>query len=254
MPPFFGTECFAPSGARFYGPVDLPGRGRSLGVSLSPTRSRVCSFDCIYCGVDPAPGERHGVRWPSRGDIESELANALPRMGAIDWITVSGRGEPTVHPRFCGVASAVLAVSARARPPVRARIFTNGTGAVHTEVRRILELFDERVIRIDPSPGAVNRPATHFPAGSVVSALTMLSDISVQSCLVDGQVSNIDSESLHEWAELLAELQPRHVALYTIPGPRFDCHIKPVAQSRLVEIGSELSEAIGVPTEVLRYN
>jgi wyosine [tRNA(Phe)-imidazoG37] synthetase (radical SAM superfamily) len=254
MGPFFGTECFAPPAARVYGPVNLPGLGRSLGISLSPTGCRVCSFDCVYCGVDPTPRGGGGVRWPSVGDIESELAYALPRVGPIDWITVSGRGEPTAHPRFCGVASAVLAVSSRARPRLRARIFTNGIGAVQPEVRRILELFDERVIRIDPSPATVNRPAAHFPAGSVMSALTMLSDISVQSCLVDGRVSNIDRESLQDWVELLAELQPRRVALYTIPGPRFDRHIKPVAESRLAEIGKQVYNATGISSEVLRYN
>ncbi len=65
-----------------FGPVRSRRLGLSLGVNLLPTRSKLCSFDCIYCECGwnaEHPGAR---RFNDRDDVRTQLEATLRRMVA----------------------------------------------------------------------------------------------------------------------------------------------------------------------------
>ncbi|MBU1007000.1 MAG: radical SAM protein [Candidatus Omnitrophica bacterium] len=78
-----------------YGPVPSWRLGSSLGVDPISQTGKVCTFDCLYCQLGKTKiftGERK-IYVPVTKIIE-EL-DLLPQV-QIDYITFSGRGEPTL--------------------------------------------------------------------------------------------------------------------------------------------------------------
>jgi wyosine [tRNA(Phe)-imidazoG37] synthetase (radical SAM superfamily) len=62
--------------------------------------------------------------------VAHALRRALERLPAVpDWITFSGNGEPTLHPRFPVVVARVLAVRAELAPGARTAVLSNGLTA-----------------------------------------------------------------------------------------------------------------------------
>jgi len=226
-----------------YGPVPSRRLGRSLGVDLTPPSRPACNFDCVYCPATRCEGPGG---WPSPGEVASALANALPRVGPLDSITISGRGEPTLHPRFGAVVSSVVS-EARRGTGVPVRILSNGSRAVDPVVRRALDLLDERIVKLDAAPERVERPAASAPFGAMLHAWTLLRDFTLQSCFIEGDVSNVDEESLSRWLELVAELRPRGVHVHTIDQPGRVAGVRAVAPERLREIAERVRAQAGVP-------
>ena len=80
----------------FYGPVPSRRLGISLGVDLIPQKT--CSFDCLYCQLGREG--RKVVRRFSYIDfniLKKELKEIVKNKLKIDYITISGSGEPTLH-------------------------------------------------------------------------------------------------------------------------------------------------------------
>ena len=97
-----------------FGPIHSRRLGASLGVNLSPTDGKVCSFDCLYCeaGYNAQGPGTSGL--PSRETVASQLEEKLRTMSAegaaLDVITFSGNGEPTMHPDFAGIIDDTIAL------------------------------------------------------------------------------------------------------------------------------------------------
>jgi wyosine [tRNA(Phe)-imidazoG37] synthetase (radical SAM superfamily) len=237
-------------GGLVYGPVASRRLGRSLGLDLTPPGCRVCSFNCVYCAYAAGQREGPGVRWPTPGDIAAALNHALSHAGPLDSITISGHGEPTLHPRFGAVVCAILAESRRARPRVPVRILTNGTRILRAEVRGALNLLDERIVKLDAAAERVCRPGCCSSLGGVVASLAALRDVTLQSCFVQGEIANTGPDALRGWVDLVAGVRPRGVQIYTIdrPAPAFD--VRPVAPAELEEIACFLRAGTGIEAAV----
>lgn len=97
-----------------FGPVRSRRLGLSLGVNLLPTRSKLCSFDCIYCECGWNAEHTGARRFNDRDDVRTQLEATLRRMVADgtppDVITFAGNGEPTLHPDFETVIGDTLAL------------------------------------------------------------------------------------------------------------------------------------------------
>jgi wyosine [tRNA(Phe)-imidazoG37] synthetase (radical SAM superfamily) len=97
----------------------------------------------------------------------------------------------------------------------------------------------------------VNRPRAGVPAGALVFALARLRDVTVQACFVEGAVSNVGPEAVGAWIELVRELRPRAVQIYTIDRPPAGADVHPASPARLESIARALGARAG--TEVRVY-
>jgi wyosine [tRNA(Phe)-imidazoG37] synthetase (radical SAM superfamily) len=233
-----------------YGPVQSRRLGRSLGIDLTPRGCLVCNFDCAYCEPGQPVDERCAPHWATPGEVGSALRNALHEVGSLDSITLSGRGEPTLHPHFPAVVAEVVAEARRARPLVPVRILTNGSRTTDPVVRRALDLLDERIVTLDAAAERVERPNARLPLGGRIQAFSMLRDFTVQSCFVDGAVGNVDERSVADWVELMAELRPRAVQVYTIDRPAREEGVRPASPLRLEAISRRLEEQTGLRVQL----
>lgn len=240
-----------PPGSLVYGPLVSRRLGRSLGINFTPSGCRACNFDCVYCEVPrQAWGEPDSFGWPTPAQISEALETALPRCGRLDSITISGAGEPTLHPDFASAVAAVLVQTRRARPRVPVRILTNGTGAVRPEVRAALDRLGECIVTLDADPEAINQPQASAPLGGVVQALSLLRRVTLQSCFVDGEISNSSDAAVRAWADLVRELRPERVQIYTINRKPAAHDVWPVSRGRLEEIAALLRARTGIRARV----
>jgi len=80
----------------FYGPVPSRRLGFSLGVDLTPRKT--CSFDCIYCQLGKSTKKKvKRAFFLNFSKFKKELRSILKNKPKIDYITLSGSGEPTLH-------------------------------------------------------------------------------------------------------------------------------------------------------------
>jgi wyosine [tRNA(Phe)-imidazoG37] synthetase (radical SAM superfamily) len=132
----------------FYGPVPSRRLGFSLGVNLLPRK--ICSFDCIYCQLGKTPKKSvKRFSWVNLAKFKKELAVIIKRQPKIDYITISGCGEPTLHKNLDQIISSIKEIT-RNKYPVC--VITNSSLLDKKEVRRELVGAD----LIIPSLDAIN--------------------------------------------------------------------------------------------------
>jgi wyosine [tRNA(Phe)-imidazoG37] synthetase (radical SAM superfamily) len=142
----------------FYGPVPSRRLGFSLGVDLTPKKT--CTFNCIYCqlGVVTQPKIKR-VFYIDFAEFKKELKVVLAKNSKIDYITLSGSGEPTLHKDLGKIIKAIKKIS-KYKYPVA--VITNSSLLHRKKVRDQLKEADLIVPSLD-APSAVifkkiNRP------------------------------------------------------------------------------------------------
>jgi wyosine [tRNA(Phe)-imidazoG37] synthetase (radical SAM superfamily) len=218
----------------------------SLHVNVVPTSGR-CTLDCVYC---PFPRSKEFHTWRLPGDVGSAVMNALNHAPEVDSITVSGPGEPTLHPRFGQVIADVLSAR-RARPGLPVRIVTNGTTATEPLVRRWLEFADERLIRVDAGGDRISRPRGAQSTESIADALRQLSDFSVESVFVEGPGGNTNEYDVEEWIDRLSALHPKHVTVTTVAEAPLDPDLHRAGATTLERIAARLHHRTGLTATAL---
>ncbi|MFH0912689.1 MAG: radical SAM protein [Candidatus Omnitrophota bacterium] len=86
-----------------YGPVKSRRLGLSLGITLTPYK--ICSFDCIYCqlGVTKVKTIERKEYIPVQeiiNELNLWLQNNSLKVGQLNYITLSGSGEPTLNTKI----------------------------------------------------------------------------------------------------------------------------------------------------------
>ena len=158
-----------------FGPVPSRRLGLSLGIDLVPFKT--CTLDCIYCelGKTATPVNRRAEYVPfAKLEVEiREFFNHNPNAKRIDFITLSGSGEPTLNTALPRVIKLLRQFS---KTPIA--LLTNGTLFNRPEVRA--EVLDVDLIL--PSLDAVsdelfatlNRPAAGLKSREIIDGLVAL--------------------------------------------------------------------------------
>ena len=82
--------------SHIYGPVPSRRLGFSLGIDLVPYKT--CSYDCIYCQLGKTTNKTiERKEYVPKDAVLSQLEGILKTNHAIDYITFSGSGEPTLN-------------------------------------------------------------------------------------------------------------------------------------------------------------
>jgi wyosine [tRNA(Phe)-imidazoG37] synthetase (radical SAM superfamily) len=228
-----------------YGPVRSRRLGTSLGLNLIPDRSKLCSFDCPYCQCGRNTPKAEGSRWPSPDEVVHRLTRVLARLAALpDWITFSGNGEPTLHPRFAVVVDRVLAVRAEAAPKARVGILSNGLTAGHVAVRGALMRLDGRIMKLDPGPmEQVN--GARYDVERLVAGYRGLKPYTIQAMVVRGRDWDGSSDaSLAAWLPRLVRADPDAVQVYSLARPPADAGIHNVPRERLDAMAVAIRKAL----------
>jgi wyosine [tRNA(Phe)-imidazoG37] synthetase (radical SAM superfamily) len=208
-----------------YGPVNSRRLGRSLGINLFPGGRKVCTFDCLYCQYGRAmavPGpDRRGTPPASVGEVLAGIEAALAHLDpGPAYLTLSGNGEPSLHPQFPDIVDGVLALRERLAPGARAAILSNSTTAVRTSVREALGRLDVRIMKLDAGDEETfrryNAPWPGLSLRDVLEGLRTLGGVTVQALFTAGAGGNLTPKHVGAWVGAVVSLRPVGVQLYTL--------------------------------------
>ncbi len=240
---------------KVYGPVGSRRIGRSLGINISPVEAKHCSFNCVYCHygwtkVLTLEMQSCLITIPS---IE-ELAEALELYDVdrdlLDHITFSGNGEATLHPEFSRAVDVVNHFRDRSAPQAKTAILSNSSQVHRPEVRQALLKLDRRIMKLDAGDEDIFRRINRAPASlrlqDIITGLKALGDFESQTIFIDGSVSNCGEKAVQAWLDVMLDLRPRAVQIYTLVRPPADSQLRAVPNERMKEIFS-LAKKAGLP-------
>jgi len=127
-----------------FGPVYSRRFGKSLGIDLSPGKKQ-CNFDCLYCELDPAKTVSGYDEVIPVDEVMTALKKALTEHPAIDFITLTANGEPTLYPYL----SELIDEIDRIKGKTKTLILSNGSTIGNPEVRRALGKLDMVKLSLD---------------------------------------------------------------------------------------------------------
>ncbi len=229
----------------------------SMGINLSPTRFKLCSFNCQYCHygftkvvTDSSAGyEDH---FPTPQDVESALTDALKSFPETPlYITFSGNGEPSMHPDFPEIVDRVNRIRDAQAPSVKTAILSNSTTAHVPEIRDTILKLDASIMKLDAGDPEtfrkVNRPAKGVDFNRLTAALAIMPNIIIQTCLLSGSITNSDDPQIDVWIEQISRIRPKEVQVYTVDRPPADSGLVPVPIERMQAIVERATAETGIP-------
>ncbi|MBF0104672.1 MAG: radical SAM protein [Deltaproteobacteria bacterium] len=236
-------------GSVIYGPVRSRRYGNSLGINLSPMGKKVCTFNCVYCQLGWGDEKKTCGRDDFLssdvllGEISQGLFKHLSENDAeVDNIVVSGNGEPTLHPDFALLTHHLIhcAKKNKARMPVIC--FTNGSTLSDDRVFDALQMFDECCVKLDAATSKIDLPNAAFNLDAARARMAALDHLVIQSCFVEGVLSNTHADEVGAWVDSLEWLSPKRIDIYTISRNTPHNGLTAVAPDALSRIANHLSE------------
>ncbi len=213
-----------------YGPVPSWRLGKSLGVDLI-SAEKTCSFDCIYCQLGKTV--RHIIKrqlFVPISEIVKEL-ESLPDL-AIDFITLSGTGEPTLA---ANLGEVILEIKKRFKN--RVAVLTNSSLMHDPQVRKELGLADLVVAKLD-APNEeifkkVNQPANGITLNLVINGIKRFNEEYPGKLALQIMFVPQNKDYAGDLATLAKEINPVEVEVNT---PMRPCSVKPLLPEELAGI------------------
>lgn len=213
-----------------YGPVPSWRLGRSLGVDLI-SGDKSCSFNCIYCQLGKTV--RHIIKrqlFVPTAEIINEL-ESLPKLN-IDYITLSGTGEPTLA---LNLGDVIDKIKGHFNQPVA--VLTNSSLLHEPQVRKELSLADLVVAKLDASNEElfrkINRPTNGITLDLVVSGIKRFQEEHPGKLALQIIFVPQNKDYAVDIAALAREIKPVEVEINT---PLRPCSVKPLSPEELSEI------------------
>ena len=191
-----------------------------------PSKGKLCNFDCVYCECGWNKDGKSDGRFPELKDIEAALEEKMSRAAAegvpVDSITFSGNGEPTIHPAFAQVIDVTLRLRDRYFPQAKVSVLSNATMIGRKDVADALMRVDNPILKIDASSDEliqkINKPVGSYRLAEVVENLRKFEGRFVLQTMFlrSEEFDTASPEALAAWMDIVRELKPREVMVYTI--------------------------------------
>ncbi len=220
-----------------YGPVSSWRLGSSLGIDLLSGKEKLCSFDCIYCqlGKTKAYTTKRKL-YVSTEKVIAEI-KTLPNIH-IDYITFSGRGEPTLA---INLGQAIQAVKKLRKEPIA--VLTNASLMNRKDVRKELSLADLVAVKLDAASQdylkLVNRPAKRIKFFAILKGIKQFRK-EYQGKLALQVMFMRENEALAtDIAKLAKGIRPDEIQINT---PSRPCPVGQLSRRSILDIKKHFSE------------
>ncbi|MFP4058477.1 MAG: radical SAM protein [Candidatus Brocadiia bacterium] len=224
-----------------FGPVPSRRLGNSLGVDLVPAKT--CPYDCVYCQLGRTTKQTMTRQSHAPPDeVVAEVEQAVKAGERIDYITLSGSGEPTLS---VDVGQVVRGIKALTSIPVA--VLTNGALLWREGVRADLARADLVMPSLDAATQetfeAVNRPlaldAEVVAAGIRDFSLEFDGRVWLEVMVVRGM--NDGDEEAKAILHALQGARLDRVQLNTVRRAPAEPSAQPVCEQRLEELAALLA-------------
>ena len=245
-----------------FGPVKSRRLGLSLGVNLLPLESKLCNFNCIYCecgwntkGARPRFNAREDVRRLLREKLREMVEAGTPP----DVITFAGNGEPTMHPEFGEIIDDTIALRDEICPETKISVLSNATMIGRESVRRALLKVDNNILKLDSAfdqtVRLIDNPQGAYSVAATVENMKLFGGrLIIQTMFLRGAyqgriVDNTTEREVSAWLELVKEIAPQKVMIYTIDRDTPAEGLEKVSVDELRGIAARV-EALGIECSV----
>lgn len=248
-----------------FGPIHSRRLGTSLGVNLTPTDGKICTFDCLYCEAGYNAQGPGTTGMPTRAQVAERLEARLNDMRQkgenLDVITFSGNGEPTIHRDFAGIIDDTIALRDKYFPDVKISVLTNSTQLERTDVVAALRRVDNNILKldsaIDSTMRALDRPAN--PAYDVERAIAGISQFAgtgiVQTMITRGThdgvaVDNTTDAEVDALIDAYRRIRPAKIMLYSVDRKTPEQSMQKIDREILQQIADRIIAATAIPVTV----
>lgn len=209
-----------------FGPIHSRRLGSSLGVNLLPAGGKLCNFDCIYCECGWNRDGRDDRKLPGLDDVRNALEVRIKSCHeegiAIDSITFSGNGEPTLHPDFPEIVDITLKLRDLYYPEAKVSVLSNATMLDREDVLQSLKKVDNPILKLDAltedDAAIINRPSGHYSVAEVIEGMKRFDgNFVLQTMFLRGAGADVSGPvRLESWLNTVRELRPREIMVYTL--------------------------------------
>ena len=245
-----------------FGPVKSRRLGISLGINLLPVNCKMCNFNCIYCECGLSKNTKTTVL-PTRKDVRTLLENKLCDMmltgEKIDVMTFAGNGEPTLHPEFAMIVSDVLFLKEAYFPTAKIAVLSNATMLHKTDVVQALNKVDMNILKLDSAVEetyiTLNQPNSNLSLETLIKNIKKLNGkFILQTMFIHGTfngipVDNTSEYEVEKWLEVVRDLKPQMVMVYTIEREPAVKDVKKVSAAQLQKIANEVKK-LGIKVQI----
>jgi wyosine [tRNA(Phe)-imidazoG37] synthetase (radical SAM superfamily) len=222
-----------------YGPVLSRRLGRSLGIDPVPLKT--CNLNCVYCQLGPTPGgSRTEAVYPPLSAVIMEVGEALATAQDLDFVTISGSGEPMLYGDIVELISAIKDMT-----DVPVAVVTNGTLLTSQSAREALYRADVVLPSLDAADdrtfNRIVRPPGGLSVEQVVAGLAtfrraFVGQIWLEIMLVSGL--NDQPEQLERLKSAMDLILPDRIHLNTVVRPPAVETALPVPPERMAAIAA----------------
>ncbi len=212
-----------------FGPIHSRRLGSSLGINLLPRHGKICNFDCIYCECGWNKDGRDDSVLPTAAEVrtalEDKLSSCMLDGIPIDSITFSGDGEPTLNPEFPRIIDDTLRLRDSWYPDARVSVLSNATRVHIPEIAAALKRVDNPILKSDAPTdeliARINHPVPGYRLERVLEALRgFQGDFVLQTMFLRSpDFDSASPEVLGGWMDIVRDLRPRKIMVYTIDRP-----------------------------------
>ncbi len=217
-----------------YGPVSSWRLGRSLGIDLLSQAKKTCTFDCVYCQLGPheKTTKKRKIYVPTE-KILAEIKH-LPAGVKIDYITCSGKGEPTLAANLGEVIKGIRRIRKE-----KIAVITNSSLMNDRSVIKDLLPADMVIAKIDASShksfAKINKPAKHLRFEAVYDAIKKFRKHYKGSLAVQIMFFSANKADYKEIAEAAFGILPDEIEINT---PTRRSPAKPLTKSEILKIAA----------------
>ncbi len=216
-----------------YGPVSSWRLDSSLGVDLVSRPEKICSFDCVYCQIGRTEffSAERKIFVPTE-EVITEF-KSIPDV-RIDYITFSGKGEPTLALNLGEVIERL-----RELRKEKIAVITNSSFLNTEAVREDLKGADLVMAKLDAcsrkSLEKINNPMAGISYDHIISGIkefrkSYVGKLALQIMFIEG-----NRDCAEKIADVAREIGPDEVQINT---PLRKCEVKPLSEDDLRKIKS----------------
>jgi len=230
-----------------YGPVKSRRLGLSLGLTLTPYK--ICNFDCLYCQL----GKTNYLTEERKeyikieevlNELKSWFNNNIQEAKNLNYITISGSGEPTLNTKIGELITEIKKITA-----IPVAVITNASLLSNREVRASLLGCDLILPSLDtvlPEIFAqINRPYRRIKIDEIINGLISFKNefrgkIWLEVMLVRGV--NDDLSQIKKLKEAIDKINPDKIQLNSPVRTTAQENVLPVEHKKLEKIKELLGD------------
>jgi wyosine [tRNA(Phe)-imidazoG37] synthetase (radical SAM superfamily) len=221
--------------SHIFGPVPSRRLGYSLGIDLVPFKT--CSYDCIYCQLGKSTNKTIELKeYVPMDEVVAQLNDKLQTTAYVDYITLSGSGEPTLYSH-----TASLIDNIKAMTDIPVAVLTNGSLLWKKSVRKAISRADLVIPSLDagndPIFQFVNRPYPGMTFDTMVAGIRDFRQeyagiLWLEVFLLDGITAT--QAAVEEIARHAGAISPDKVQLNTVSRPPCEHSARAVPRTRML--------------------